>query len=100
MYNSDIQEISTNFLKFIAQEDDDQTAIINLVKLYNTWLQQTLFNCKNSGYGSNPTDLTDADGSVCTGKNLSLKCRIHHQFIKLFSSYAGDNTLTFPEPKA
>ena len=84
--------------------DDDRTAVVNLIKLYNIWLQNSIFNCRNSGFGPDPADGTDAEGAVCVqgpkpkpngNKKWSLKCRIQYQFKRMFNAYAGDNTLTF-----
>ena len=77
--------------------DENVAAVVSLVKLYSELLQQSIFNCLNSGYGYDTTDAADATGEVCVKANApnTFKCRIHFRFRKLFNSYAGAGALTF-----
>lgn len=88
----------TNYESYSAEADNDTDAVVDLIKLYNTWLKQNVFSCTNSGYGTDPQDgNTDVNGVTCSRSNSvdSFKCRVQYRFSRMFNAYAGSNTLTF-----
>ena len=94
----DILSIYDNFVSYSAAPDTDETAMINLIQLYNTLLKQSIFNSVKSGYGNDPSDgSTDANGVTCTetNKGKSFKCKLQYRFAAMFNNYAGPGTLTF-----
>jgi len=68
---------------------DDAMALKNLLQWINRFMKTTIWNCKNSGFGNDPTDgSTDANGAVCTAANQGsiYKCKIQSQIAKNFKS--------------
>jgi len=93
----EIRTIYSDYTTLLAEDDTSVTAIVDLVKLYNSWLQNGIYNCENSGFGSDPSDLDDPTGATCNRNNsvANFKCKIQFRFRRLFNSYAGGGTLTF-----
>jgi len=85
-------------MTYSGEADTDETAIVNLIQLYNTFLKQSIFNCRLSGYGSDPSDgSTDAGGVTCSFSNKleTFKCRLQYRYGNMFNKVAGAGTLTF-----
>ena len=64
--------------------DEDITAIGDLMKLYDHVLKLTIWNCGNSGYGWDLSDLaSDVNGVICPTSNRTPSGAIRHrQYLK------------------
>ena len=94
----DISAIYTSYTAYAAEDITSISALTGLMQLYNDWLKKGIFNCRNSGYGPNPSDgKADNAGVVCdnTNSKKTFKCRLQWQWPQLFNAYAGAGTITF-----
>merc|ERR1712048_251338 len=98
IYPTDIDAIHKTFVEISATATTSIPDLIKLIKLFDIWSKQSLFECDESGYGNDPTDgVTDKNGAVCDKKNASdtFKCRLRFDFTNLFNQYSGDNPLSW-----
>ena len=94
-WTSDIHTLFDG-LQTAKAETDDESAIIELSRLYYAWLKAGMFDCKNSGFGTDPYDgFTDVNGeSPCTDPKGSFKCRLTLRWRSMYNNFAN-NQLTF-----
>lgn len=98
MFYSELLSIYSSLASYSSEEDTDLDTLTNLVKLFDTYMKQGIFNCENSGYGSDPSDgSTDTGGVTCSNANkkASFKCRVQYRFKAMYNKAFGADTLTF-----
>lgn len=93
LYYSNIKDLAEMYKVEEAKELTDGAALKNLIELYSVWMKQSLFNCYNMGYGSDPQDGSiDKQGKTCEKANQmgSFKCRFEFKQANFFNKFASD----------
>ena len=93
----DIREIY-DLLEEYKAEDDTVETLHKVIRLYDRWIKQTIFNCPRSGYGPAPSDWpTDDRGETCSRSNrlATFKCRIQFRFGEIYNSFSPSHGLNF-----
>jgi len=96
-YYEDIREIY-DLLEEYKAEDDTVETLHKVIRLYDRWVKQTIFNCPRSGYGPVPSDWpTDDRGETCSRGNrlATFKCRIQFRFGEIYNSFSPSHGLNF-----
>merc|ERR1712019_163052 len=91
LFYKNIKELYEAFKTEADKPDTDGAALANLIELYSVWVKQSLFNCYNMGYGSDPQDgHTDADGVTCEKSNQkeTTKCRFEFKQANYYNRFA------------
>ena len=90
-------------------DDDSKTALADAIKLFNQVLKLTIWNCPNSGYGWDTSDITDENGQECPSKNENefgqiqhmqyMKCRVQFRLHRAYTQTLQIETDINPENK-
>ena len=92
----DITALSESFTS-LADSGETAENLGEVYALLERYLQISIWNCPQQGYGNDPSDLSDVAGTTCTNANkkATWKCRLRfrtkEQFKRIFKV-----TIAFP----